>query len=135
MPRSYDEQMQLRHQETEELQVNDMNSSKNRNGIVIVLLALVVAVWGFAIAGWVNGYSDSFSLFKKSNSDTLERKIIGECTPLALPRQTPPPEELDETAPLETPEQTPPPQELDETAPLETPDQTPPPRELKASGV
>lgn len=90
-----------------------MNSSKKRNGIIIVLLALVLVVWGLVIAGWVKGFTASASLFKKGSSDTLETQIIEETTPIEPPVQTPPPKELAETAPMETPLETPTPQELD----------------------
>jgi hypothetical protein len=90
-----------------------MNSSKKRNGIIIVLLALVLVVWGLVIAGWVKGSSGSLSLFKKGNSDTSETQITEETTPIKPPVQTPPSQELDETAPTETPVETPAPLELD----------------------
>lgn len=90
-----------------------MNKSKKRNGIVIVLLALVLVVWGLVIAGWVKGSSGSLSLLKKSNSDTPEAQIIQKTTPIEPPVQTPAPQVLDETTPLETPVGAPVPQELD----------------------
>lgn len=90
-----------------------MNNSKERNGIIIVLLALVIVVWGLGLAGWVKGYSDSFSLFKKGDSDIPETQIIEETTQIEPPVQTPPPKELDETAPTEAPMETPAPLELD----------------------
>ena len=90
-----------------------MNSSKKRNGIIIVLLALVLVVWGLVIAGWVKGSSGNLSLFKKGNSDTSETQIIEATTPIKPPVQTPPSQELDETAPTETPMETPAPLELD----------------------
>ena len=90
-----------------------MNKSKNRNGIVIVLLALVLVVWGLGLAGWVKGSSGSLSLFKKGNSDTPEAQKIQETTPIEPPVQTPAPQVLDETAPTETPMETPAPLELD----------------------
>jgi len=58
-----------------------MNSSKKRNGIIIVLLALVLVVWGLGLAGWVKGSSGSASLFKKGYSDIPETQIIEETTP------------------------------------------------------
>lgn len=90
-----------------------MNKSKNRNGIVIVLLALVLVVWGLGLAGWVKGSSGSLSLFKKGNSDTPEAQKIQETTPIEPPVQTPAPQVLDETAPTETPVKTPASQDLD----------------------
>lgn len=90
-----------------------MNSSKKRNGIIIVLLALVLVVWGLGLAGWVKGSSGSASLFKKGSADTLETQIIEETTPIEPPVQTPPPKELDETAPTETLVETPASQDLD----------------------
>ena len=76
-----------------------MNSSKKRNKIIIVLLALALVVWGLVIAGWVKGPSGnlSFSLLKKGNSDTPKTHIIEETTPIEPPVQTPPPKELDES--------------------------------------
>ena len=90
-----------------------MNKSKKRNGIVIVLLALVLVVWGLGLAGWVKGSSGSLSLFKKGNSDTPEAQKIQETTPIEPPVQTPAPQVLDETAPTETPVKTPASQDLD----------------------
>ena len=90
-----------------------MNKSKKRNGIVIVLLALVLVVWGLGLAGWVKGSSGSLSLLKKSNSDTPEAQIIQKTTPIEPPVQTPAPQVLDETAPTETPVKTPASQDLD----------------------
>ena len=90
-----------------------MNNSKERNGIIIVLLALVLVVWGLGLAGWVKGSSGSLSLFKKGNSDTPEAQKIQETTPIEPPVQTPAPQVLDETAPTETPVKTPASQDLD----------------------
>ncbi|MPM80881.1 hypothetical protein SDC9_127932 [bioreactor metagenome] len=104
--------MQL-HQETEKLQVNDMNNSKKRNGIVTVLMVLVLVVWGLGLAGWVKGSSGGLSLFKKGDSYIPETQKIEETTQIEPPVQTPPPKELDETAPMETSVETPAPLELD----------------------
>lgn len=90
-----------------------MNKTKNRNGIVIVLLALVLVVWGLAIAGWVKGSSGSLRIFKKGNSDTSETQKIEETIPIEPAVQPPAPQVLDETAPIEIPVGTPAPQELD----------------------
>ena len=90
-----------------------MNNLKNRNGIVIVLLVLVVVVWGLVIAGWVKGYSGSLSLFKKGYSEPLETQKIEKTAPIEPPSETLPPQEVHETAPIETPVQTQAPQDLD----------------------
>lgn len=93
--------------------MNDMNNSKNRNGIVIVLLVLVLVVWGLGLAGWVKSFTGGVSLFKKGSPDALESEIIEKPTPFEPPLQTPSPQKLDETAPIETSMQTPAPQGLD----------------------
>ena len=90
-----------------------MNKSKNRNGIVIVLLALVLVVWGLGLAGWVKGSSGILSLFKKGDSYIPETQKIEETTPIEPPVQTSAPQVLDETVPIEIPVGTPTPQELD----------------------
>ena len=90
-----------------------MNNSKKRNGIIIVLLALVLVAWGLIVAGWAKGFTASASLFKKGRSDTSETQIIEEATPIEPSVQTPPSQELDETAPTETPVETPASQDLD----------------------
>ena len=90
-----------------------MNNSKKRNGIIIVLLALVLVAWGLIVAGWAKGFTASASLFKKGRSDTSETQIIEEATPIEPSVQTPPSQELDETAPTETPMETPAPLEID----------------------
>lgn len=90
-----------------------MNNSKKRNGIIIVLLALVLVAWGLIVAGWTKGFTASASLFKKGRSDTSETQIIEEATPIEPSVQTPPSQELDETAPTETPVETPASQDLD----------------------
>ena len=93
--------------------MNNMNNSMKRNGIVIVLLAVVLLVWGLVIAGWAKGSSSSLSLFKKGNSETLETQITEESTPIEPRVQTLPPKELDENASIETPVQSSAPKELD----------------------
>lgn len=93
--------------------MNEMNNSKNRNEIIIVLLALVLVVWGLGLAGWVKNFTGGVSLFERGSDDALESQIIDKPTPFEPPVKTPSPQELDETAPIETPVQTPAPQELD----------------------
>ncbi|NLX24708.1 MAG: hypothetical protein GXY61_01940 [Lentisphaerae bacterium] len=93
--------------------MNDMNGSKKRNGIIIVLLALVLVVWGLVIAGWVKNFTGGVSLFERGSDDALKSQIIDKHSPFEPPVQTPSPQEPDETAPIVTPMQTPAPQELD----------------------
>ncbi len=93
--------------------MNDVNKPKNRNGIVIVLLALVLVVWGLAIAGYVKSSLGSLSLFKKGNLNTPQTQINEETTPIEPPVKTQAREELNEPAPIETPVETPAQQELD----------------------
>ena len=93
--------------------MNDMNSSKKRNGIIIVLLALVLVVWGLVIAGWVKNFTGGVSLLERGSDGELKSQIIDKPSPFEPPVQTPSPQEPDETAPIETPVQTPAPQELD----------------------
>ncbi len=93
--------------------MNEMNDSKNRNEIIIVLLALVLVVWGLGLAGWVKNFTGGVSLFERGSDDALESQIIDKPTPFEPPVQTPYLQKLDETAPIETPVQTQAPQEFD----------------------
>lgn len=86
-----------------------MNNSKKKNVIVIALSALVLVVWGLALAGWVKNASGGVSLVKQDSPAPTETQVI------------------EASAPIETPEQT--------ALPIETPEQTAAPKELDASGV
>ncbi|MDD4542047.1 MAG: hypothetical protein PHR78_07825, partial [Eubacteriales bacterium] len=97
-----------------------MNNSKNRNGIVIVLMVLVLVVWGMAMAGWVKGSSDSLSLFNNDKSDASETRKVELTAPPEPPVDTLPSQEILETTSMETLPETAPSQELQETMPIET---------------
>ncbi len=112
-----------------------MNNSKNRNGIVIVLMVLVLVVWGMAMAGWVKGSSDSLSLFNNDKSDASETWKVELTAPPEPPVDTLPSQEILETTSMETLPETAPSQELQETMPIETTAQTQGSQDFDASGI
>lgn len=93
--------------------MNIMNNSKKRNGLIIILLVLVVAVWGIAIAGWVKSFFSGFSISKTGDYDMFETQNIDESSSFESAFQTQTQQDPAETDAVDTSAQSQAPQESD----------------------
>lgn len=79
-----------------------MNKSKKQNGLIIVLLVLVVAVWGISIAGWIKSLVTGSGISKPDDYDLSETQNTEESSSYESALQTQTQQESTETDIVDT---------------------------------